>query len=46
MFTSLGWWPTLIVAAVECGDTRGAKGQIDQLEAAAAERGWTSGPAS
>jgi ATP/maltotriose-dependent transcriptional regulator MalT len=27
------------VAAVECGDTRGAKGQIDQLEAAAAERG-------
>ncbi len=39
MFTSLGWWPTLIVATVECGDTHGANRQVDQLEVAAAERG-------
>jgi DNA-binding CsgD family transcriptional regulator len=39
MFTSLGWWPTLIVATVECGDTRGAIGQVDQLDVAATERG-------
>ena len=39
MFTSLGWWPTLIVATIECGDTGGAIRQVDQLEVAAAERG-------
>jgi DNA-binding CsgD family transcriptional regulator/tetratricopeptide (TPR) repeat protein len=39
MFTSLGWWPTLIVATIECGHNRDAVRQVDQLEVASAERG-------
>ena len=39
MFTSLGWWPTLIMATIDCGDTGAAQTQINDLEQAASERG-------
>ena len=38
MFTSLGWWPPLIMAIIDCGDTDAAQTQINDLEQAASDR--------
>ena len=38
MLSSLGWWPTLIVAVIDCGTVEAAARQVDQLEQAAADR--------
>jgi DNA-binding CsgD family transcriptional regulator len=38
MLSSLGWWPTLIVAAIDRGTVDAAARQVDQLAQAAADR--------
>jgi DNA-binding CsgD family transcriptional regulator len=38
MLSSLGWWPTLIVAVIDCGTVEAAARQVDQLAQAAADR--------
>jgi DNA-binding CsgD family transcriptional regulator len=37
--TMLVWWPTLVVALLDCGDVDTAARHLDQLEQAVAERG-------
>ena len=39
MATSLTWWPPLIAATADAGDTAAARAQLDRLRAAAEERG-------
>ena len=39
MATTLAWWPPIIAATVDVGDTDAARAQLDRLRAAAAERG-------
>ena len=39
MFSSLGWWPTLIAAMLDRGDIDDADAQIDELQLAADARG-------
>lgn len=41
MFTSLGWWPTLISAVLDVGDIDAAERHLDRLERAADEHGLT-----
>jgi DNA-binding CsgD family transcriptional regulator len=38
MLSSLGWWPTLIVATIDTGAVDAAARQVDQLAAAASDR--------
>ena len=38
MLSSLGWWPTLIVATIDTGAVDAAARQVDQLAAAAGDR--------
>jgi ATP/maltotriose-dependent transcriptional regulator MalT len=38
MLSSLGWWPTLITAVIECGAADAAARQVEQLAEAAAGR--------
>ena len=39
MATTLAWWPPIIAATVDVGDTAAAQAQLDRLRAAAEERG-------
>ena len=39
MATTLAWWPPIIAATVDVGDTAAAQAQLDRLRAATEERG-------